>query len=382
MKPLGSLYQAAFESVGLPVFDLVTRRKVNANYRWLLKTQWSSPEEIRQLQLAQLAKLLTHAHTHSPFYQERLRAIGWSPGDDATFEVVRSLPPLEKADLQDTLDDVATVGRWQSGSVRIASSCGTTGVPTHAYLDNDCLDRHQAMQLRDQTWVGVRPGHRIAYLGGTSLGVPRHVRLQKRLRTIARGQLLLSGWDLSDTALATLATRVERFHPKLLVGYAGSLHTFARYLERQGRTLPLPAVVSTAEMLLPTWRPVIERAFAAPLYERYGSIEVADIAHSCAACGTMHINDENVILDVDPVTSEFYLGALAGGPADPMGLGALLGRGALLRRLRARRSGAMAAAIRVRTQVHPRPVPPVAPPLTGRLTRAAARCRGRGARSR
>lgn len=93
--------------------------------------------------------------------------------------------------------------------------------------------------------------------------------------------------------LQQYADRLEQFGPQLLIGYSGALHALAAYLVR------LPAVLSTGEMLLSQWRPVIEQAFGSSIFDRYGSIEVGDIAHSCAACGAMHVNDENVMVHVE-----------------------------------------------------------------------------------
>jgi phenylacetate-CoA ligase len=307
LRALGWATSRTFEPIGLRLFDRVERRNIKGTFEWLLETQEWPRAEIERLQDEQLKRLFEHAHRHSPFYAQRLAEAGWSPGDSAVREALTKLPPLEKRDLQERLDDVATAPRWEGVRYLTSNTGGTTGRPTTFYVDYDARDRRVAGTLRDQTWLGLRPGDPIAYLGGSSLGVPRSAGLMERAKFLAKGQLFLSAWDLSDRALAGYADRIEAFRPKLLVGYAGALHTLASYLDRVSRTVRVGCVQATAEMLFDAWRPVIERAFAAPVYERYGTREVGDIAHSCARCGAMHVNDENLLLETHPETNEVFV---------------------------------------------------------------------------
>lgn len=297
----------AFRHVGLGAFDLVTRRHVRAEYAWLMGTQELPRPEIEALQREQLGSLFEHAHTHSPFYRARLEGAGWTPGMPAGREVLAALPPLEKQDLQESLDEVSATPRWDGGRPIVSSTGGTTGVPTTFKLSMGARDRRVAAMLRNQTWIGLEPGDPVAYLGGSSLGVPRRARALERAKWAARGQLFLPAWDLSDAALEDYANRLERFRPRLLIGYSGALNTFACYLERSGRSVPVGAVLATAEMLFDPWRSTIAAAFGAPVYQRYGTRELGDIAHSCEGCGNAHMNDENLIVEVDPDTSELYV---------------------------------------------------------------------------
>lgn len=305
MRTVQRLHAATFEPLSMRVFDLVTRRGVRSAYRWLLKTQQLDRAGIQALQERQLERLFAHAFEHSPFYRARLEAAGWSPDTEDTRAVLGRLPALEKDDLQSSLAAVSTVPRWRA-RYTTSNTGGTTGEPTTFYVDFDARDRRVAGTLRDQTWLGLRPGDPIAYLGGSSLGVPRRERGLERIKWLARNQLFLSAWDLSDAAMAGYADRLERFRPRLLLGYAGALHTFARYLDRVGRRVPVRVVQATAEMLYPEWRPVMERAFGSPVYQRYGTREVGDIAASCAKCGELHVNDENLLLE-EADTGEIYI---------------------------------------------------------------------------
>lgn len=307
MTSAHTLKRIAFGPIAVRAFDLLSRRRIYPTYQWLMQTQWQTPEELHHLQLLQLKQILDHAWQFSAFYRERLDGVGWSPADAASDELLERLPPLEKEDLQNHLDDIATIARWPAGRSAVWSTGGSTGVATRIYVDTHTRDRRQAVQFRNASWIGVRPGDPVAYIGGTSLGIPKAATLRQKVETSAKRQMFLPAWDLSDRTLAHHADRLEQFRPRLLVGYSGALHALAAYLVHSGRHVALPAVLSTGEMLLSQWRPTIEEAFGAPVSDRYGSIEVGDIAHSCGRCGAMHVNDENVMLHVDSESGDLLV---------------------------------------------------------------------------
>jgi phenylacetate-CoA ligase len=91
---------------------------------------------------------------------------------------------------------------------------------------------------------------------------------------------------------------------KLLKGYAGSLYQLARFVLERGIKVHRPeAVYSAAETLRPMMRSTIEEAFAAPVFNYYGSREVGAIAGQCGK-GRMHIFDFNTRVEVLSPTDE------------------------------------------------------------------------------
>ncbi len=59
-----------------------------------LESQWKSPKKIRMGQMQQVEMLLTHARTHSPFYQRMLSQINMQNVRDFS-DVWKQIPPLE-----------------------------------------------------------------------------------------------------------------------------------------------------------------------------------------------------------------------------------------------------------------------------------------------
>lgn len=306
---MDSINRKVFGPISVRTFDFLSRRRIYPTYEWLKRTQWYSTEEIKDLQRSQLRALLIHAWTYSAFYRKRLDDSGWAPGNQTVdpFECLSKIAPLEKVDLQVNLDEISTVANWNPGRLAVWSTGGSTGNPTRLYIDLHTRDRRQAVQFRNAEWLGVRPGDRIAILGGSSLGIGNGESRRASLEAFAKRQILLGAWKLDPGTLDSYCDRLREFQPQLLVGYSSALHQLADHVVRTRQSFDIPAVLSTAEMLLPTWAETIRKAFDSPAHNRYGSIEVGDIAHSCAECGEMHINEENVILEREEATGDLLV---------------------------------------------------------------------------
>jgi phenylacetate-CoA ligase len=77
------------------------------------------------------------------------------------------------------------------------------------------------------------------------------------------------------------------------------LRTYAAFLRRRRESLhfQLTAVVTTAEVLTPSDRTLLESTFGARVYNEYGCGELGTIAHECER-GSMHLNSENLIVEI------------------------------------------------------------------------------------
>jgi phenylacetate-CoA ligase len=84
-----------------------------------------------------------------------------------------------------------------------------------------------------------------------------------------------------------------------VVAYASAAYLVARYMKEHSIRLEHPprAVITSAEVLLPHYRPLIESQFGCKVFNRYGSREVGFVAMECAH-GSMHINAPDVLVEV------------------------------------------------------------------------------------
>jgi phenylacetate-CoA ligase len=91
-----------------------------------------------------------------------------------------------------------------------------------------------------------------------------------------------------------------RLRPRMLFGYASALALLASHAEHRGRAmhdLGVRVVFATGETLYPAQRAIIEKVFAAPVANGYGSRDAGFIAHQCPS-GSLHVSSEHIIVEL------------------------------------------------------------------------------------
>ena len=145
----------------------------------------------------------------------------------------------------------------------------------------------------------MRRGEAVALLWGAPTDIARYGLFRQRLRLVLQNRFLVDAFDLDDRRLRSAVDKIRRRRPALVIAYASAAYLVARYLKEHDIRLEHPprAVITSAEVLLPHYRPLIESQFGCKVFNRYGSREVGVIAMECAS-GSMHINALDLLVEV------------------------------------------------------------------------------------
>jgi phenylacetate-CoA ligase len=142
-------------------------------------------------------------------------------------------------------------------------------------------------------------GQLHAYIWGANFEVSMQQALRTRLLDWIWNRFLTNAFLLTQESLTAFAEQVHRRRPKLLFGYASSLHRFAQFVREQGYDdITFNGIFSSAEVLLPPVRQFIEETFHCRMFDRYGLKELGGIACECAAHTALHISMENNCVEV------------------------------------------------------------------------------------
>ncbi|WP_437278323.1 phenylacetate--CoA ligase family protein [Sorangium sp. So ce375] len=241
---------------------------------------------------------LHFAERHVPFYRARFAEYGVRAASVKAPEDLLRFPVLTKADLRAHGQDLLAEGFV--GRLYASGTGGSTGEPVQFRFDHHTYERRIAAAMRSDGWAGGRLGDRELHLWSTTLVSETLVKKAKRsIHEAILRRKMISAFDLSDRGLAALLDGIARYRPQLIVGYASALHHAARYALSEGRELPAPrGIVSSAERLFAHQREAIERAFGAPVFDRYGCRELMLIASECERHAGKHINMENVFVEL------------------------------------------------------------------------------------
>jgi phenylacetate-CoA ligase len=166
--------------------------------------------------------------------------------------------------------------------------------------DHRTYEARIAAAMRADGWAGARIGDKELHVWSRNLQkTSRLAQLKMDLHTAVLRKKMVSAWELHEQKLAELVQEIVDYQPKVIIGYATPLYHLARFALDTGKRLPAPrGIVSSAERLFQHQREVIERAFEAKVFDRYGCREVMLIAAECERHQGKHLNMENVFVEI------------------------------------------------------------------------------------
>ena len=288
-----NLYQDVFFR-GL---DWLRGRQNVERLRFLRRSQFWSPEQLRLWQLDRLNALLLQAQRHSPFFAERLQAVSLPIAD---LDALESIPVLNKAEIRSHRGEIRTTNLPADRYVPNRTG-GSTGEPTHYFWDKRGQDWNRGSVYRSAEWAGVRLGERTLQMSGSRYDLSITSRRSHDLVNF-----LLRNRDCPVAAptrddFERYRLLLERFKPTSIWGYASALDAFAAHaldVAPGARYPSLRAVITSSETLRPEQRERIEAAFGVGrVFDHYGSREVY-VASECRQHDGYHVHAEVLIVEV------------------------------------------------------------------------------------
>jgi phenylacetate-CoA ligase len=259
--------------------------------RQLRESQWLPAADLRRLQLERLNATLAAA-AEAPFYRERGMNVGSLTGVDG----LGDLPVLTKEEVRQAGRRLVSA-RHAGRRLEEIHTGGTTGTPLTIYCDRPTLQRNYAFFTRFREWAGVGPGSRVATFAGRIL-VPPGAGPPYWRRNRASNTLLFSSYHIGPSTLDAYIEALAGFAPDLIDSYPSSIEAVARHLLRRPEVQIRPrAVITSSETLFPEARRAIETAFGCPVFDHYGSAEMAALVTQCEA-GSYHVNPEFGVVEV------------------------------------------------------------------------------------
>ncbi len=275
-----------------------TSRNTRAYLAELDRTQWLPPDELCELQLRRLQRLVRHAYQHVGYYRELLQTAGIAPDDVRSLEDLRKLPVLGRHALRENLFFDLFADTYTARNVVKITTSGATGEPLVFFADRFQLEMRSAHAARGAGWAGHRPGTRHArWVRGGFTGRPIDAaeRLGARL---SRGRLF-AGFVLDDALVRRWTEYVRTGRPTVMAGDAELFDAFAGIARASNHDARGAAAVHTwGQTLGAAARRSIVEAFGCPVFDEYGAQEVGPLAHECDAHAGLHVNAESYIVEI------------------------------------------------------------------------------------
>ena len=276
-------------------------------YFYDLLDQWSetgmsSTESLREIQQDRLIGLVGRARRVVPHYRA-MELVEPEPGLDAAdgIDAILSMfPVLEKSDYRDAPESFIA-SDIPRGRLMQGRTSGTTGSALPLWYTAETLAEEYAAVWRLRRWQGVDIDDPHFSFGGQLVVPVQQDRPPFWRRNAWGGQTLFSLYHMTKGNLPAYIEAMHELPAVYVQGYPSSLHLLGRAMLESGRSLPagkIKAIFPSSESLLAFQREVIEEAFAAPIFDRYGTSEFVVSMTGCAL-GRLHLDMEFGIVEVE-----------------------------------------------------------------------------------
>jgi len=255
-----------------------------------LREMETLPAERRDAVLnRQLAALLDHAWTHSPFWRDRL-----PPRTDMlNFE---DLPVLSRADLRDHAAEMRSA--HVTGGVRVARTSGSTGMPVEI-VNNEPLFGilFAAQYLRHHAWHGFDADRDILSIVDTDEGV-QEAGWSHTLAELGQTGRRFRRNMARHSPEALLAWLLDQTAPYLITTASMALRLARLALDGPRRPPRLEAILTFGEVVRDEHRDAVRQAFGARIVDSYSCEEAGWLAFQCPRHAHYHSLSSTVHVEI------------------------------------------------------------------------------------
>lgn len=269
------------------------------NLSELKKLEHMSSTDIKNLQQEKVIELLKHAYNTTPYYHKLFNKYNIISNNEVDIGKIQAIPPLEKEILREKKEElISSVAN--SRKIVWNSSGGSTGEPVQFLQDSIYNDWSRATKIWFNEWTGTKIGDKhIQFWGSERDLFEGNIGFKAKLTNWILNRKLLNSFRMGKEEMNKYVNIINSYQPVQILAYAESIYELARYVEQEGLSIHSPrAIMTSASTLYPYMRDTIEKVFQSPVYNRYGSREVSDMACECSEQKGLHISALTHLIEV------------------------------------------------------------------------------------
>jgi len=189
---------------------------------------------------------------------------------------------------------------WSKNDLIPDQTGGSTGTPVKYFYSNDRLVSREAATYRHNRWAGWDICSKSAALWGASRDIQPPTVFWNRLHhAVFNRQIIFNTATFNESDVLQFNETLKKYRPQTILGYANALTVFAQVLKDRNVSAYNPfSIVSSAEMLTPENRELVENVFGCRVFNRYGSRETSVIASECECHEGLHLMAEGLYLEL------------------------------------------------------------------------------------
>jgi len=234
--------------------------------------------------------MILHAYNNVPFYRRVFKQYNIQPEDIREKKDLLKLPVLTKDDIKKNISDMVAKN-IPSSRIMSAYSSGSTGSPLRYYLDKQSYSAGWAQTFRCWSWAGFGIGDPYV-----KIGLEERNSIRKNLQDFVMNTQYIGFSNIQRTNIRDIVTKIRSFHPKIIRSNTDYIYPIAKMMEQEDLYYSGATVTTTASILFPHYRNLVEKHFNCRIMDAYGG-EGTPVSFQCEKREHYHIADEDVIVE-------------------------------------------------------------------------------------
>lgn len=268
--------------------------------RWIEQTENWTCKERNEWRLQKLAALIEHCWDNVPFYRELWSDYGVKIKMPREIDELQAFPIVTRDMYRENRERIIA-DNLKAIPHKDDATGGTTGAPLKYKHDLSLHALRYGFSLIGWDFAGYKYGDEVCVISGGAL-IPGQRSLRNRVRTwLERGHGVSCVGMNEDVALACY-DMIEKYNPVVIHGYPSMISEFCDIMRGKKKRLyafgNLKAVITTAEVLYPQYRKLIEDTLRVPVFDHYGCNDGGLASFECELHNGFHYNDLESIIEV------------------------------------------------------------------------------------
>ncbi len=257
---------------------------------FLLESQYWDDDKLKEYQKEELRKLLTHCYNNVSYYRDIFISKGWHPLDFKSIEDLKQFPVLTKEKIMRNPSMLIADNLRSKKGYPITTS-GSTGDKLKFYVDDDCLKKEAAFNMR----AYIQQGAKMYDTPSVWLRryVPKDSNSSLWYYDSELKRLYMSAYHLNDKTIGEYVKKINEGNYQTMCTYPSAAYIFACLCEENNLKLKtIEKIHTTSEVLLNQWYDKIEDVFNITPCGHYGQMEKVSFMNQIEASRDMKQNLE------------------------------------------------------------------------------------------
>jgi len=282
------------------IFDLAYGTGIIDKYESLMEMQYWFEGKIREYQEEKLKAIVTHAYNNVEYYHTLFDRIGIKPADIRHREDLEKIPLISREDLQNN----SRIFMSKDISVRKVfkmHTSGTTGIALQHVLDREAWAWLKAISLRNWSWAGWNFTDKVGLMTVAGSSSQQKGNFKNKIWLNVQNLVPIEIMHMDEAIIRENLRKIEKYRITHLRGYPSGIYSMALFIQKLDIKMEMKSVMTTAEVLYPYQRKVIEDVFGCRVFDAYGTHDGCVSSGECERHKGLHLHFEpSIVQIVDP----------------------------------------------------------------------------------